>query len=131
MSSNENQDGPMEAVASSESQDESSNIQPGSVTNEDQGNATPGSVEKIEMKDVTEIEFIDPTAEEDTGEGEAATTEEAALVPEKLAEDVMKPPLWRRMLYRIFPKLERSESLWHVHYACRDNYFHVATLQLS
>ena len=32
-----------------------------------------------------------------------------ASVPEKLADDVMLPPLWRRLLYRVFPSLERSE----------------------
>lgn len=32
-----------------------------------------------------------------------------ASVPEKLADDVMLPPLWKRMLFRVFPSLERSE----------------------
>jgi hypothetical protein len=32
-----------------------------------------------------------------------------ASVPEKLADDVMLPPLWKRMLYRVFPSLEKSE----------------------
>lgn len=32
-----------------------------------------------------------------------------ASVPEKLADDVIRPPLWRRVLYGVFPALEKSE----------------------
>ena len=60
-------------------------------------------------KDTGEIEFVDPSGEEGGGEAEKPATLEAALVPEKLADDVMKPPLWQRVLYHVFPRLERSE----------------------
>ena len=39
----------------------------------------------------------------------AARPSEAAHVPEKLADDVIRPPLWKRVLYGVFPSLERSE----------------------
>lgn len=35
------------------------------------------------------------------------TTE--AAVPEKLADDVIRPPLWKRVVYGVFPALEKSE----------------------
>lgn len=40
-------------------------------------------------------------------EGNAPPAGDAA-VPEKLADDVMKPPLWKRVLFRVIPALERS-----------------------
>lgn len=67
-------------------------------------------VEEVPSSNVEEgIEFIDPATGEGEGGEQPTTSDEAALVPEKLADDVMKPPLWRRVLYRVFPKLEKSE----------------------
>lgn len=40
----------------------------------------------------------------------AARPSEAAHVPEKLADDVIRPPLWKRVLYGVFPSLERIEE---------------------
>lgn len=47
---------------------------------------------------------------EDGGTGEGPQISEATIVPEKLADDVMKPPLWKRLLFRVIPKLEKSEA---------------------
>ena len=44
-----------------------------------------------------------------SSEGEAVDERNEAAVPEKLADDVVKPPLWKEMLYRVFPALERSQ----------------------
>ena len=33
-----------------------------------------------------------------------------AAVPEKLADDVVKLPLWRRVLYTMYPKLQKSKN---------------------
>lgn len=38
--------------------------------------------------------------------GEPQTSE--STVPEKLADDVIKPPLWQRVLYTVIPQLEKS-----------------------
>ncbi len=40
--------------------------------------------------------------------GANAQPDEAA-VPEKLADDVILPPLWKRVIFRAFPKLEKSK----------------------
>ncbi len=46
------------------------------------------------------------------GKGDPATSlapVSDAAVPEKLADDVMRPPLWKRTLYKVIPALEKSE----------------------
>lgn len=40
---------------------------------------------------------------------EKAAPEDEAAVPEKLADDVMKLPRWKRVLYHLFPKLQKSK----------------------
>ena len=102
-------------VTSSEPQDETVPKR-ASILNEDQENANPESNEKVEMNEMSQtqdVEFIDPATGEAEAEAEAEdkkpAASEAAIVPEKLADDVMKPPLWRQVLYKIFPKLEKSE----------------------
>lgn len=47
-------------------------------------------------------------AEEATGDAQPLVGE--AAVPEKLADDVVKPPLWKRVLYTIIPALEKGKS---------------------
>ena len=41
--------------------------------------------------------------------GDVQPPDKEAGEPEKLADDVILPPLWRRVLYYLFPKLQRSE----------------------
>jgi len=42
-------------------------------------------------------------------ESEAKTPVEEPGEPEKLADDVIELPRWRQILYRLFPKLQKSE----------------------
>lgn len=44
---------------------------------------------------------------EDQQQQQQQDAQEAA-VPEKLADDEISLPLWKRLLYRVFPALERS-----------------------
>ena len=47
-----------------------------------------------------------PSQDKEATDGGIVTTQ--ASVPEKLGDDVMRPPLYLRLLYRVFPQLERS-----------------------
>lgn len=52
-----------------------------------------------------------PVPSQDPAPSEAADGGRIAAetsVPEKLADDVMRPPLYKRLFYRVFPQLERS-----------------------
>ena len=66
----------------------------------------------------TPAEAVEFSANPDTPDGdtgqqtkpapEARKEDKEAAVPEKLADDEIKLPLWQRLLFRVFPKLQRS-----------------------
>lgn len=53
------------------------------------------------------VKAPDSDAEDQQQQQQQQDAQEAA-VPEKLADDEISLPLWKRLLYRVFPALERS-----------------------
>ena len=85
---------------------DSSKVEDTATTVED----SPSEEDVPEPAAEVEDEPIHP-AEKTDGPEEAAARPSEAAVPEKLADDVIRPPLWKRVLYGVFPALERSEFL--------------------
>lgn len=80
----------------------------------DPSSDNPADVEKGDMGAdplISESPEGTGAGEDQAGKGGATGEDPLAseAVPEKLADDVIMPPLWKRVLFTIIPALEKSE----------------------